>query len=176
MQIAESMRGLAGPDKVVIQRQLGQAAVTQAQLGVRRGLDPYGKTWAPLTSRTGQPLRRTGNNIQRSWTAGGETPDTFKFGSRFKYLATHQYGAVIRPKNGKALRWKQDGPTLKSFGGVKRGQATQMNRVYAQKVTIPRRQLVPEQDTGGLGERWFGAFKRVIRSYLEIKFYTGTGG
>ena len=162
-QLQNAVRGLAGSDRAVLQKRIGQAAVAQAQLGVRQGRDPYGKAWAPLTSRVGQPLRRTGNNIQRSWTASGETPDSFKFGSRFKYLATHQYRAVIVPKKAKRLRFKTE--------------ATGSRFVYAQKVTIPRRQLVPEADTGGLGVKWLGAFKRVVRRFLEERLQnTGTGG
>lgn len=155
--LAEAVRSLAGPDRVVLQKRFGQAAVAQAQLGVRSGKDPYGKSWVPLTSRKGQPLRRTGNNIQRSWTAGGETPNTFRFGSRFKYLATHQYGVLIRPRinNGRRrLRFKTE-----LSGGF----------VFAREVTIPRRQLVPEKDTGGLGAKWLAAFGRVVDRYLAEK-------
>lgn len=185
-ELVLAVRSFVGRDRVVLQKRLGQAAVAQAQLGVRVGKDPYGKSWVPLTSRSGQPLRRTGNNIQRSWTAGGETPDTFKFGSRFKYLATHQYGAVIRAKNGRSLRFWVEGATaaqhiradsrftrkgreIKGKILIRKGQATQYNQVFVQKVTIPRRQLVPEMDTGGLGKRWLSAFNRVIQRYLATK-------
>ena len=154
--LADVVRSLAGPDKVVLQKRLGQTAITQAQLGVRQGRDPYGKAWAPLTSRSGQPLRRTGNNIQRSWTAGGETPNTFVFGSRFKYLATHQYGALILPKSG---NWRRRLRFRTETSGL----------VYAREVTIPQRQLVPEKDTGGLGAEWLKAFEATVRRYIEEK-------
>ena len=164
--LADAVRCLSGQRRVVLQKRLGQAAVAQAQLGVRGGRDPYGNPWAPLTSRTGGPLRRTGNNIQRSWTAGGEDPESFRFGSRFKYLETHQYGAVIKPKHRKGLLRFQ-------VESVRRGRAI-TRFAYARQVTIPRRQLVPENDTGGLGKRWFGAFSRTVRRYL-IEVFTKAG-
>lgn len=171
-QLQAALARLAGPDRVVLQKRVGQAAVAQAQLGVRRGVDPYGKAWAPLTSRTGQPLRRTGNNIQRSWTASGETPTSFRFGSRFKYLATHQYGAIIRAKNGRFLRFGvESGWRLNGKGRAARGARGAIRAtVYAQQVTIPRRQLVPEKDTGGLGAIWFEAFSRAVASFLRSRF------
>jgi phage gpG-like protein len=152
-KIALELKKLSAQDQIILQKRLGQTAVAQAQLGVRQGRDPYGTPWAPLTSREGRPLRQTGNNIQRSWTAGGETPDSFKFGSRFKYLATHQYGATIRPVRARGLRFKIAGQF-----------------VFARQVTIPRRQLVPEQDTGGLGKRWTSAFDRTIKRFMSTKF------
>lgn len=185
--LGEAVKSLASPQqKIALQKRLGQAAVAQAQLGVRQGRDPYGTPWKPLTSRNGRPLRRTGNNIQRSWTAGAETPDTFTFGSRFKYLATHQYGAVIKAKPGKVLRFTLEGGGQDIYGAVKyrvggtKGKTHKGGRyatgwgvvgntgrtIYAMMVKIPRRQLVPEMSTGGLGSRWLAAFSRVTRRFL----------
>lgn len=155
---------LAGDGKIKLQKQLGETAIAQAALGIRRSENPYGDPFAPLTSRTGIPLRGTGNNIQRSWTAGQETPTSFVFGNRFKYLATHQYGAVIKPVKAKALAFQ-----------VERAPKKGSKFVYAQKVTIPRRQMVPEMDTGGLGPRWTGAFERTIKEYLK-KLLAPAGG
>lgn len=168
--LADQFRSLAGPDRVVLQKRLGQDAIREAQEGVRKSRDPYGNTWAPLTSRTGQPLRRTGNNIQRSWTAGGETPDSFRFGSRFRYLATHQYGAVIRPVRAKALRFGVEGQAI--YASTSRGirqVGAESRFVYARKVTIPRRQLVPEQSTGGIGPKWMKSFAAVVNRYVREK-------
>ena len=187
-QIVEALNQLAGDGKIELQRALGQTAVSQATLGIRRSENPYGDPFEPLKTRTGIPLRRTGNHIQRAWTSGQETPTSFVFGNSFKYLATHQYGAVIRAKPGKALRFWVEGALAtqdirmqsriiksgKNKGKerlgkvvIKKGEATQYNMVMVQKVTIPRRQMVPEQDTGGLGPRWTRAFERTIRKYIE---------
>lgn len=157
IDLQDAVHSLAGPARVELQKLLGQDAIREAQEGVRKSRDPYGNEWAPITSRNGQPLRKTGNNIQRGWTAGGETPDKFVFGSRFKYLATHQYGAVIKPKPGNLrgrLRFRMHGKF-----------------VSARQVTIPRRQLVPEMDTGGLGDKWQRSFAVVVKNYLRKKLF-----
>jgi phage gpG-like protein len=188
LNAAKALHKLAGPARWQLQAVLGETAVAQASLGVRYGRDPYGNTWAPLTSRSGRPLRRTGNNIQRGWNARAVNSDTFVFGSRFKYLKTHQYGAIIRPLHAKALRFWVEGATAafhirgESQGIIKRGknkgkerlgkilirkgEATQYNLIFAQKVTIPQRQMIPEMSTGGLGRRWTNAFSRTIKTWL----------
>jgi phage gpG-like protein len=162
---------LAGAGKIKLQKQLGETSIAQAALGIRRSENPYGDPFAPLTSRTGIPLRDTGNNIQRSWTAGQETPTSFVFGSRFKYLATHQYGAVIVPRRAPALRFSVAGAPKQKSGRWKASSHV----VYALRVVIPRRQMVPEMDTGGLGPRWTRAFERTIRAYLQ-KLLAPAGG
>lgn len=148
--LVDAMKVLAGNGKVALQKRLGEAAITQAALGIRRSVNPYGEPFAPLISRAGIPLRDTGNNIQRSWTAEQKTPTSFVFGNRFKYLATHQYGATIRPVRARYLHFRMQGRSVR-----------------AKQVTIPRRQMVPEMDTGGLGPRWTRAFERAIRNYLK---------
>lgn len=155
-QIQAGLANLAGQQKAALQKVLGQAAIAQASLGVRMSRTPYGQAFAPLTSRVGIPLRRTGNNIQRSWTSGQETPTSFVFGSRFKWLRTHQYGAVIKPVRAKYLRFKTE----------KTGNAL-LRRL---RVTIPRRQMIPEMNTGGLGARWTNAFKRASKAYMTKLF------
>lgn len=179
--LMEAFKKLEGPQKVALQKRLGATAVAEAEKGVRSGRDPYGTNWTPLTSRTGQPLRRTGTNIQRSWHSRETGPITFEFGSRFKWLRTHQYGAVIRARYAKALKFWVEGATSiysRHGAGSKRlvgkgGGASQMNLVIAQKVTIPRRQMIPEEATGGLGRIWTGAFRRTTRRYL-IELFKST--
>lgn len=156
--LVDAFGKLAGNGKVALQKKLGETAIAQAALGIRRSVNPYGDPFAPLTSREGIPLRDTGNNIQRSWTAGQATPTSFVFGNRFKYLATHQYGAVIVPKRARWLRFKMSGKPVR-----------------AKRVVIPRRQMVPEMDTGGLGPRWTKAFERTIRAHLRGLFSLAGG-
>ena len=163
--LVDAFGQLAGAGKIKLQKQLGETAIAQAALGIRQSVNPYGDPFAPLTSRTGIPLRRTGNNIQRSWTSGQETPTSFVFGNRFKYLATHQYGATIVPRRYPFLRFTTERPPKLTKGG--RWKSGGLNVVYSLKVVIPRRQMVPEMDTGGLGPRWTRAFERAIRRYLQ---------
>ena len=154
--IAQGFRQLAGPQKRDLQKVLGQTAVAQAQLGIRASRTPYGNPFEALKTRVGKPLQRTGNNIQRSWTAGQEAPTSFRFGNRFKWLMTHQRGAVITPVR---ARWLQFRTEL--FGWVK-----------AKKVVIPKRQMVPEELTGGLGKIWTQAFTRTAERYV-LKLFRG---
>ena len=155
-QLSENFKNLAGKDLKSLQVKLGQSAVGLAQAGVRAGTDPYGNPWKPIDTRfrTGQPLRATGNNIQKSWTAKAASQGrSFNFGSRFQYIATHQYGATIRAVNSKYMRIVTPNMIL-----------------YYRTVRIPRRQLVPEMDTGGLGPKWTKAFSRVVQRHM-IKLF-----
>jgi phage gpG-like protein len=171
--LVKALGQLAGSGKTSMQKALGETAISQAALGIRQSVNPYGDPFAPLTSRTGIPLRNTGNNIQRSWTAGQETPTSFVFGSRFKYLATHQYGATIVPVRAKMLRFTVAGAPKVTKSGRYRAGSTAVR--YALKVVIPRRQMVPEESTGGLGPRWTRAFERTIQTYLRKLFVPSEG-
>ena len=164
-----AIAALEGSQKVVLQKRLGATAVAEAEKGVRLGRDPYGTGWDPLTSRTGQPLRRTGTNIQRSWHAQESSPVTFEFGSRFKWIRTHQYGAVIWPRRYSRLRFSVEvGWRLNKRGKPIRGAKGAVNAIiFARRVTIPQRQLVPEAHTGGLGPIWLDAFRRTTGRYLR---------
>lgn len=168
-KMMDAFRALSGSQKVVLQKRLGATAVAEAEKGVRLGRDPYGRAWKPLTSRTGKPLRRTGTNIQRSWHARETGPLTFTFGSRFKWLKTHQYGAVIKPRRYPRLRFQVEvGWRLNRRGKAVRGAKGAITAVvFARSVTIPRRQLIPEMDTGGLGDIWGKAFERTTGRYLR---------
>lgn len=171
-RIIQQINALAGDQRRALQKVLGETAVAQAALGVRDGKDPYGRKWVKLTSRPGgRPLRRTGNNIQRSWFSKVADRNSFRFASRFRYIATHQYGAVIVPKNGPYLRFKVEGsPIMGRRAGAVRQVGAESLTVFARRVVIPRRQLVPEMDTGGLGERWLKAFERGTQRYMRTQF------
>ncbi len=112
-------------------------------------IDPYGRPWKPLTSRTGKPLLDTGI-LASSWTRGGSFPITtngFLVETNLIYAALHQYGGIVRAKNAPWLLFAVRGaPTGNNPRGAKRW-------VRAKKVTIPQRQQIPEESTGGMG-RW----------------------
>lgn len=171
--LVDAFGKLAGNGKIPLQKALGEESIAQAALGIRRSVNPYGDPFAPLKSRKGIPLKNNGINIQHSWTSGQETPTSFVFGNRFKYLATHQYGAVIKAKPGGVLRFSVQNAPRKTRSGRFRSAGSRV--VYATQVTIPRRQMVPEMDTGGLGPRWTRAFERTLRAYLE-KVFAPSGG
>lgn len=110
----------------------------------RSSTDPYGRPWAPLTSRVGQPLRDTGAHLQGSLSPKSSQTG-FVISTSFKGAAVHQYGATIRAK-GRALAFRvRGGPT------ARRPRGKQSGLIFAKQVTIPRRQYMPE---GDVGERW----------------------
>lgn len=78
----------------------------------RREVDAQGHRWARLNpdyaagKRGGRILRESGRMLSLSSRVEG---DTIVIGSGAKYAATHQFGATIRPKVKKALRFQMGG-------------------------------------------------------------------
>lgn len=91
-----------------IAKSLGEEILTQIKLGFREQRNPYGKAWAPLRSRHGQILRKTGR-LQNSFTYG-VVGNTVVVGTNAKYASTHQHGAVIKPKGKHLLAFKIEVP------------------------------------------------------------------
>jgi phage gpG-like protein len=162
--------------RLVLAKNLAEEARTQVVFGFQRSVDPYDQAWKPLRSRQGQPLRDTGR-LQNS-VAGQPhvTANGFTISTGVKYAATHQYGATIVAKNatmrfGGAGSAGQDtvtsGKPMLRFRVGGRGKKGRW--VSKEKVTIPRRQFMPE---GVAGRRWTEALEKVadlvIRSLLGV--------
>lgn len=121
--------------------------------------DPYGNPWAPLRERAGKPLRDTGR-LESSFHTG-ITGTGFYVETNTFYARTHQYGAgvsgspigPIRPVVAKRLAWKVRG------GGWR----------TAMEVRIPRRQMVPEASTGGMG-KWGDAVNVEAEEFIRAWF------
>lgn len=125
-----------------LMHRIGRTMKSDTQMNFRQGISPTGEKWAPLKIRKGQPLRDTGrlqNSIQfRS------NDEEVVIGTNVKYAPTHQFGAVIRPKNGKRLRFiGSNGP------------------VFAKQVTIPARPFI------GLAQRQVNKINRQITRWVE---------
>ncbi len=139
-------------------RVLAEASMKQLDDEFQQSRDPYGKPWAPLTSRTGKPLADTGTHLQGSlnpkWTDTGWTIVTAFVGA-----AVHQYGALIKAKTSHGLRFRVRGtPTKSSPRGELSGWITK------QQVTIPQRQYMPEGDVGPI---WRTALERQTEIFLR---------
>lgn len=128
-----------------INRVCAEAAVKVLDDEFNTSTGPYGKPWAPLTSRTGKPLLDTGMHL-RSTLTPKTTESGFVVSTSFKGAAVHQYGATIKAKPGKTLAFKVRGAPTKS-----RPRGRLSSTIYARSVTIPKRQYMPE---GALGPRW----------------------
>jgi phage gpG-like protein len=114
---------------------VGRVVKSKAQLGFHNGTDPYGRPWAPLKSRAGQPLRDKGH-LMNSFDYRVEG-NSVVIGTNLSYARVHQDGATIRPKGGGAkdrLRFLVNG-----------------RAVFAKEVTIPPREMLP---LSGLPADW----------------------
>lgn len=134
---------------------LGATAMKLVADEFRAGADPYGRPWERPKLRQGQPLRNTGRMAASVNYQAGE--GGFRLSIPVRYAMPHQRGATVLPKRGKYLRFKAAG------------------RFYTLKAArIPRRQLVPERETGGLGPIWAAAFDRAAGELLRRKFDKAT--
>lgn len=114
---------------------VGRVLKTKAQLGFHTGTDPYGNPWAPLKSRSGQPLRDKGH-LMNSFDYQVEG-NSVVIGTNLPYAPTHQHGAVIKPKSA-----DPKGRLFFLVNGVP---------VFAKSVTIPAREMLP---LNGLPTDW----------------------
>jgi hypothetical protein len=134
--------------KTELSQVLAAAAVKQEADCFRDQRDPYGDRWKALESRDGEALRNTG-----AMFASVHTPRADGIGFTLAidrgHPKTHNYGATITAKAAKALRF------------VVRGAV-----VFAQKVVIPKRQLVPDESRG-LGPIWGRAFADEARALIR---------
>ena len=89
---------LSGSGKTV-----SQVVISFTKRNFSRSASPDGAAWTPLKMRQGKPLWDKGLLVGSigSVMETGET--TLTVGTNLDYAATHQYGAVITPKNARAL-------------------------------------------------------------------------
>jgi phage gpG-like protein len=103
---------------------LAQTALGLVQSCFLKKQSPRGSPWAPLTSRSGQTLRKTGalfSSLHAVQRANGFSIDTSN-----RVAHVHNSGATIFPVRAKALAFRL-------FG----------RKVFAKKVVIPKRQFIP---------------------------------
>lgn len=148
---------------------LGEEARTQVANGFREERDPYGNAWDPLKYRTGKILQKSGR--MRAAVAVQQTTNGFRADIPVKYAPPHQYGALVKAHRRAGGILVQDArgrfvSKAKLARQLKRGNARGIStrRFHAFDHgggAIPRRQMLPEKDTGGLGPIWSAAFREV---------------
>lgn len=164
-ELRDHLARLASPGgRAEVVRVVAEAAAKQVDDEFRKSRDPYGKAWAPLTSRAGQPLRDTGTHLQNT-LAPQVTSSGFTITTAFVGAAVHQYGATIVPKAAHALRFRAGGTRPRGFGRGRTG-----GWVFARKVTIPKRQFMPE---GDLGPIWGPALEKAADQAVRDAMKTG---
>lgn len=153
--------------RIAISKQLAEQAITEVRKGFRASVDPYEKPWAPPQFRAGKTLLDSGR-LRNSFSYQSVTARGFKVGTNVIYAPVHQYGATIKPKKAKALRFKVPmlGPAPKGGGKGKRSGGTGSAFVFAKSVTIPMRRMMPVK-TLGLGAKWQRAFNRAAAAALR---------
>lgn len=128
-------RAIVNIEKGGLPRVLGTAVIAGIKINVfSKATDPDTLApWAALTSRTGMPLRNTGRFMRSfTWRATGAFAGGITVGSNHPGAMTMQKGDKNRvPKVANALHFK--------IGGID---------VYAKKVVIPRRRVLPETNAG----------------------------
>lgn len=126
-----------------LMERIGRVMKTDVQMNFRKGQTPDGQRWAPLKIRTGQPLRLT-RRLMSSYDFEANDDEVVVGTNYTKVALTHHFGATIKAKPGKRLRFQ--GP-----GGW----------IFAKKVTIPARPAL------GLGPVQVQKINRAIEQWAE---------
>lgn len=133
-------------------RNLAEEALEQVAEGFEEGRDPYGREWAALRSRDGQPLRDT-SHMANSFHVHEVEADGFSIRTGVWYAVVHQDGKTITPNTAPML-------VFPTFGGSQTWRA--------HKVTIPQRRMLP--DVGDIPSAWRSAFDEVGQEFLDDFF------
>jgi hypothetical protein len=166
----------------------------------RKSRDPYGNPWKPvvrnrkkdrrararriargLPVKRAKPLLDTGR-LRASAALNRVGPEGFEIVMTADYAGAHQYGAKIQRKGGayavdKRGRFVSRKKTAGRPGKtpLARGQSTRVRFYPAYTITIPRRQMLPEADTGGLGPIWTKALERDAKKVVKAHFKAAGG-
>ncbi|MDO6747210.1 phage virion morphogenesis protein [Gilvimarinus sp. 1_MG-2023] len=130
-----------GKTKALMER-TGRATHTDTMMNFRRSMDPFGNQWAPITHRKGKPLidtRRMQNSVHME-----ASDEEATVGTNVKYAAVHNFGATIKPRKGRFLKFK--------IGD---------KWVYKKSVVIPARQFL------GFGPRVIRKIERETSLWAE---------
>ena len=88
-----------GPSNAHVKKglnQIGVRWVAMVKVCFQRSIDPYGKPWAPITHRQGQPLLDTGrlrNSIKHNVRG-----TNLELASNLIYADNHQYGITVKQR------------------------------------------------------------------------------
>lgn len=144
-----------------ISKELADEALFQVQVGFSREQDPYGRPWFPKEYPDGRKILRNKGRLEKSWYRKYSGADSFIIGSRAPYSIFAQSGTgiygpsrqPIRPKRGKALRFRGPGGKF----------------IFRTQVDGSRQRLMVPV-AGRTSVMWTRAFKQRAVAYLANRF------
>ena len=145
---------------------IGRALIVEIQLEFQSSRDPYGRPWAPITHRSGQPLLDTGR-LRNSFTFSA-SENSVALGTNVKYAAVHQFGgsrtvaARVRTNfyNRKGNRFSS-----KRF----KNQRSWTGTIPAHQIGITARPMLPTESRG-IGSKWSAAIDAVAKKWMRKNF------
>lgn len=145
-------------------KRLGAASLKLLADEFRQGRDPYGAAWL-ATQRGNPPLRRSGR-MAGSVSAQPNGP-TVKVTIGTTYAAYHQDGTRAHARKGGAIPVNRRGRFV-SKRKLSAKAASQSVKIFGAYTHggIPKRQMLPEAQTGGLGPVWSAAFRDEERAVV----------
>jgi len=151
---------------------VGRAFAHELQHQVARGIDqaraPSGAAWKPRI-QGGKALATLGDRAIVKFTG-----NVIRATIAFKWAGVHQHGATIYPKtertashwHGKNKRLKHDASRTTNRGGVL-AFSIGGSKVFARKVTIPARPMLPNEGAD-MPPRWVFAVRDVVDEVIFV--------
>lgn len=143
IHIVESIGDAASRQQ--LSQKMGRRMIRLIDESITSSTDCYGSAMSPRTDGAA-PLQGLRGTFTASFTGDG-----VKVGSSKWYAKVHNRGWKIKPKVFPYLKFRLPG-----------GQW-----VSAHEVTIPKRQMMPMQSTGGLGPIWGPALMEVADGFMR---------
>jgi phage gpG-like protein len=138
-----------------LSRLLAARALELVQAQFDRSQDPYGQRWKAPQFRRGRPLLNTGN--LRSSFDVTSSASGFPLRSKHPGARLHNYGGVVRPVRARVLAFR--------VGGTRGGHGRGARWVFAKKVVIPQRRILPA--AGKLGGTWASALRATAAQFMR---------
>jgi phage gpG-like protein len=148
-------------DLSVPMQAIASAWQSQVVLGFDGSVDPYGRRWAALKSRNGQPLLDRGRLRTSFQAASGR--DFATVGTNLKYAEPHQTGFTIA-KRAATLAFNKKG-RFTSRAAASRRKAGSVRVAFATVGggVVPARKMLPD---AGLPNAWKAIIDEALDAWL----------
>lgn len=143
----------------VVSENLADETISLVRDGMNRGVDPYGRGYAPLKFRAGQPLQKTGGMLA-AWNRQHANRTSFKISNAKNYSGYHQHGTGIYGKNGAPITPKSKKSLRVPTGGG--------DLFFRSVKGTPKRMMVP--DRRGIPGHWKRSYQAVVNEIFLSHF------